>query len=65
MPSKKSTRSDLSIRSSDDFTDWVYNLADDQRVPMATLVEQALVHYANAIGYDEPAPQRRQSRRPD
>lgn len=40
------------------FREWVHRLADYNRTNAASLVDQALVHYARAIGFDEPAPRR-------
>lgn len=48
----------LSIKGSTDFRDWLYELAEYQRLTAVQVIELALVEYARNHGFSKVAPKR-------
>ena len=51
-------RNIMSIRGSEAWRDWLGELADHVHMPGTTLVDQALMHYAESKGFKKPMPKR-------
>ncbi len=50
------------LKGSAQYAAWVGELSDHQRLRVAELVDQALVHYAKHVGFEKPAPPRHAKR---
>lgn len=48
----------LAIRTSDEWLQWVVGLADHCHTTTATATEQALIRFAEGVGYHAPPPPR-------
>jgi hypothetical protein len=51
-------RNVVSIRGTEAWRDWLMGLARHRRLAAADVIDQALVEYARAHGYDVPPPLR-------
>lgn len=52
------TPAKITIQTNAAFNEWVGRLANMQRYSVGALIEMALNHYADAVGFDEDAPAR-------
>lgn len=48
----------VSIKGSPEFRDWLYELADQERMTAVQLIERAVVEYARNVKFPKPAPKR-------
>lgn len=46
------------FRGSPEFKEWMTALSSYNRASVSQTIEQALIHYARAIGFTEPPPER-------
>jgi hypothetical protein len=48
----------IAIRGTPDWHEWVFQLAEFRRTPVTSVIDQALVEYAERHGFKKPAPSR-------
>ncbi len=47
-------RNVVSLRGSEQWREWLNSFAEHARMPAATLVDQAITHYAKVLEFDPP-----------
>jgi hypothetical protein len=48
----------LTLKGTEEFSDWLKRLADHTGLPVTNTIDQALLHFAKSQGFDEPMPRR-------
>ena len=48
----------ISMRGSEEWREWLNALADHAHMPATTLIDQALLRYAQSVGFEQPMPKR-------
>lgn len=57
-PEPSARRNVVSIRGTEEWRDWLMELAAHRRLKAADVIDQALIEYAQKYGYTKPAPPR-------